>query len=86
MSGEHYTSLAPGEKEHRASLCGCRLVRDELGRVKLFMCRMHLAAPIVKQALLQYVLYWENLQDIDEDDKRMLKDAKKALRMAGSRY
>lgn len=79
---DHYTSLSLNEISHKASLCACRLIRDP-NRVELVLCRMHLAAPILKEALLGYAEYWGNLQDIDEDDQRLLEDAKKALHMAG---
>jgi len=40
---KHYTSILPDEMEHQASLCPCRLIREETGRVKFMMCQKHQA-------------------------------------------
>jgi len=52
---EHYTSIMPYQRRHKAALCDCQLVREESGRVKLMMCRKHQAADEEKFVLTTYV-------------------------------
>lgn len=42
---EHFTSIRPAETEHAHPDCGCRLTRDDDGRVKMYLCSMHESAP-----------------------------------------
>ena len=48
---EHYTSIAHYEEGHTAAMCGCKLVKDEQGTVRLYQCPTHDAAPDLLTAL-----------------------------------
>lgn len=51
QEAEHYMSIAPEELNHRAMLCGCQLIRQDDGAIRLYQCPQHNAAPDLLAAL-----------------------------------